>query len=158
ELDRVTSDRNQLDIVEAFGIVRFPGITEGGFDVKIGQFVTLEGAETIDPKGNFFYSHTYIFNFGIPFKHTGIMTIAHVNSVLDIYAGVTSGVNTTLGRGDNNGAFAFHGGFGLNFWDGALTILATTHIGPENPRGTPGVSNADYRYLNDVTITWKAND
>ncbi len=159
ELDRVTGKRGQLDIVEAFGIVHLPWLTEGGIDVKFGQFVTLEGAEVIDAKGNFFYSHSYIFNFGIPFKHTGFMTITHLNPMIDIYAGLTTGVNTTFGRGDNNGALAFHGGIGFNLFEGALTILATTHIGPENPRGTPGINvNSDLRYLNDITITWKATD
>lgn len=159
ELDRVTSKRGQLDIVEAFGIVHLPWLTEGGIDVKFGQFVTLEGAEVIDAKGNFFYSHSYIFNFGIPFKHTGFMTITHLNPMIDIYAGLTTGVNTTFGRGDNNGALAFHGGIGFNLFEGALTVLATTHIGPENPRGTVGINvNSDLRYLNDVTITWKATD
>jgi len=47
--------------------------------------------------------------------------------------------------------------------DGALTIVATTHIGPENPNVTPvilaGVDpNSALRYLNDVTVVWKATD
>src|SRR3984893_1531053 len=92
------------------------------------------GAEAIDPTGDYLYSHSYIFNFGIPFKHTGIMTVSHVDPMVDIYAGVDAGVNTTFGngQGDNNGGAAFHGGIGLNLLDGNLTILATTHIGPEN--------------------------
>ena len=44
-----------------------PWLFSGGIDIKAGQWVTLEGAETIDPTTNYFYSHTYIFNFGIPF-------------------------------------------------------------------------------------------
>jgi hypothetical protein len=35
--------------------------------------------------------------------------------------------------------------------DGNLTTTAFTHIGPENPG-----NNHDYRYLNDITATWKA--
>ncbi len=159
ELDRVTSDRHQLDIVEAYGVVHLPWLTEGGIDVKIGQFVTLEGAEVIYAPGNLLYSHSYIFNFGIPFKHTGALATVHLNPIVDLYVGVTTGVNTTFGRGDNNNAPAFHGGIGFNLWEGALTILATTHIGPENPRGTPGIDvNSALRYLNDVTITWKVHD
>ena len=100
---------------------------------------TLEGAEVISAPDNPLYTHSYIFNFGIPFKHTGIMTTTHVTPALDIYAGVDTGVNTTFGHrlddfrsGDNNKAAAFHGGIGLNnLFNGALTILATTHIGPE---------------------------
>jgi hypothetical protein len=98
------------------------------------------------------------------------MTTTHVNSWLDIYAGIDTGVNTTFGNsfncfncGDNNKGVAFHGGIGLNLFNGALTILATTHIGPENPNVSAvvlaGVNpNRDLRYLNDITITWKVND
>jgi hypothetical protein len=82
------------------------------------------------------------------------MTTTHVNPTLDIYTGVTTGVNTSLGSLDNNRAAAFHGAIGLNnLFGGAVTILASTHIGPETPN-----NNSALRYLNDVTITWKVND
>lgn len=159
ELDGITNRRNQFDIVEAYVNAHLPILTSRGFDIKAGQFVTLEGAEVIDATGNFFYSHSYIFNYGIPFKHTGILTTIHVDKILDVYAGITSGVNTTLGSGDNNGSPSFHGGVGLNLMRGALTIFATTSIGPEIPRGTPGVRpNRDLRYLNDITVIWKINN
>lgn len=159
ELTNVTTDRNQLDIVENYLNFHLPVLTKGGVDVKVGQYVTLEGAEVINSSGNFFYSHSYIFNFGTPLKHTGVLTTTHVNDTLDIYAGVDSGVNTSLGcgttaslaNGDNNCAAAFHGGFGLNLLKGDLTILATTHIGPETSQ-----NNNDLRYLHDVTAIYKA--
>jgi len=170
EFDQSISGRNQFDIVEAHALFHLPWLTAGGIDVKVGQYVTLEGAEVIYAPDNLLYTHSYIFNFGIPFKHTGVMTTTHVNPVLDIYLGIDTGVNTTFGNsfnnvnsGDNNRAVAFHGGIGLNLLNGALTILATTHIGPENPNVSAvvlaGVNpNRALRYLNDVTITWKAND
>jgi len=160
ELDRVGDSRVQLDIVEANLQAHLPVLTDGGIDIKAGQFVTLEGAEVIDPRGNFFYSHSYIFNFGVPLKHTGILTTTHVNPNLDVILGITSGVNTTLGGGDNNDRPAFHGGFALNnLFDGKVSALISTHIGPEIPEGTPGVDpNGDMRYLNDATITWKVSD
>jgi hypothetical protein len=116
--------------------------------LKLGKFVTLEGAETIDPRSNPFYSHTYIFNFGIPFTHLGALADWHATSHLDWYAGLTRGVNTSIY--DNNESVAFHGGIGLNLCNGNLTALATTHIGPETAN-----NNHDYRYLNDMTITVK---
>jgi hypothetical protein len=67
---------------------------------------------------------------------------------LDLYAGLTRGVNTSLE--DNNDSLAFHGGVGINLLEGKLAALATTHIGPETPD-----NNHDYRYLNDLTITLK---
>lgn len=147
-LDHTTNSIYQPDLVEAYLNYHFPVITEGGLDLKIGKFVTLEGAETIDPRTNVFYSHSYIFNYGIPFNHLGALFTLHTTKVLDLYGGVTRGVNTSIN--DNNDAVAFHGGFGLNFNDGALTIVAATHLGPETPH-----LNTGYRYLNCVTTTWK---
>ena len=169
EFDESINGRNQFDIVEAHALFHLPWFTSGGMDVKAGQYVTLEGAEVIYAPDNLLYTHSYIFNFGIPFKHTGVMTTTHLNSVVDIYAGVDTGVNTTFGNsfncldcGDNNKAAAFHGGIGLNLLDGKLTVLGTTHIGPENPNVSAvvlaGVNPSALRYLNDITAVWKVTD
>ena len=81
--------------------------------------------------------------------------------MLDLYAGVTRGTNTSLT--DNNHRPGFHGGIGLNLMDGKLAILATTHIGPENAlraeQFLPGLNaNSDLRYYNNVVATWKITD
>jgi hypothetical protein len=146
--DRTAHEILQPDLVEVYLNLHFPVMTEGGFDLKLGKFVTLEGAETIDPRANFFYSHTYIFNFGIPFNHTGALATFHASKLLDLYAGITRGVNASVD--DNNDSPAFDGGVGLNLLDGKLTALASTHIGPETPN-----DNRHNRYLNDLTITAK---
>ena len=88
--------RYQLDLVEASASVHFnlPG-TSGGLDVKMGAFVTPLGYELIDPATNAFYSHSYIFNYGLPFKHLGFLTTTHVTSLVDIYLGLDTGTNTT---------------------------------------------------------------
>jgi hypothetical protein len=156
ELDRATSDRNQFDILEADISLHLPFVTSGGIDAKIGQFPTPLGYEVIDPKGNPFYSHSYIFNYGLPFKQTGGYATLHATDVLDVWGGVDTGENTTFGTsGDQNGRAAFMGGFGLNMMDGNLTFLALTHIGPENPRPIPAKYN---RYENDAYLTYKASD
>jgi Putative beta-barrel porin-2, OmpL-like. bbp2 len=141
----------QPDLVEGYLNLHFPIIREGGLDLKLGKFVTLEGVETIDPRGNFFYSHTYIFNVGIPFNHTGALATFHATKWLDLYSGITRGVNTSIE--DNNDSVSFHGGIGLNLLEGKLTILATTSIGPETPN-----NNHDQRYFNDIAITAKITD
>ena len=141
----------QPDLVEAYLNLHFPIITEGGLDLKLGKFVTLEGAETIDPHTNFFYSHTYIFNFGIPFNHTGALATWHATSHLNLVAGLTRGVNTSID--DNNDSVAFDGGIGLDLNESKLVISAATHIGPETPN-----NNHDQRYLNCITTTWKITD
>ncbi|ATQ68626.1 hypothetical protein CQW49_12585 [Methylosinus trichosporium OB3b] len=177
QFDYLMHDRTQFTILEAHGLVHLPILTEGGVDVKFGQFVTYNGFEVIPAKDNLFYTHSYNFNFG-PFKHTGVMTVTHATEWLDIYAGVTSGLNTSLGwAGDNNNSASAYGGFGLNLLDGELTILGFSHSGPENPRqldpnyvgwpwGTVGGipaqcacnPNNTWRYYNNLTTTWKPTE
>jgi Putative beta-barrel porin-2, OmpL-like. bbp2 len=161
EADRWTTQRVQYDLVEADVTFHLPVVTAGGAELKIGQFPTLLGAETIDPRTNYFYSHSYIFNFGLPLKDTGAMLVTHVNPLIDIYTGVITGVNTAIGYpgGDNNGAIAFEGGVGFNVSD-ALTILASTNIGPEDSCGVPGAlysCNSTERVYGDLVATWKVN-
>jgi Putative beta-barrel porin-2, OmpL-like. bbp2 len=164
ELNRVIPDqRNQFDVVEANVLAHLPWLTDGGIDLKVGQYPTPLGYETIDPSTNPFYSHSYIFQFGLPFKHTGALATTHVNDVLDIYSGIDTGTNTTFGiLGENNSAIGGIGGFNLTFMDGKLTILALSHFGPEQATRvlSPQGVNADgqWRFYNDVLITWKATD
>jgi Putative beta-barrel porin-2, OmpL-like. bbp2 len=147
-LDNTLNERIEPDVVEAYLALHFPIFSTGGVDLKLGKFVTLEGNETIDPRSNFFYSHTYLFNFGIPFNHTGALAIWHTTPQLDLYGGVTRGLNTSIG--DNNDSLAFHGGVGLTLLDGNFTLFATTHVGPETRN-----NNHDNRYVNDLTFTAK---
>lgn len=155
---------NQFDVFEADVQLHLPFPTAGGMDVKIGMFPTPLGYEGLDPSGNPFYSHSYIFNFGLPFKHTGILTTSHITPLLDVYLGIDTGVNTTFGSGtgDDNGEPGGIVGFGLNMMGGNLTLVALSHMGPENavnalsPLGYN--ANSYMRYLNDVVLTWKVND
>ena len=113
ELWKVTDARNQLDIVEANLQAHLPWLTAGGIDLKVGQFSTPIGYEVIDASLNPFYSHSYIFNFGIPFKQTGGYAVWHASGLIDLYGGVDTGEQTTIGPyGDNNGAVAGMGGIG----------------------------------------------
>jgi hypothetical protein len=141
----------QPDIPEAYFSLHFPVISQGGLDLKLGKFATPVGFETIDPRSNPFYSHSYIFNFGVPFNHTGALFTLHATSWLDLLGGIDRGVNTSLD--DNNDALGFIAGFGLNLHDGKVLLNAATHIGPETPD-----NNHDLRYLSDIYVTWKITD
>ena len=154
--------RNQIDIVEVSGSIHFPGIGEGGLDLKAGMYVTPLGYELIDPATNAFYSHSYIFNYGLPFKHTGFILTEHLTSVVDLYLGLDTGTNTTFGpNGETNSSLGGIVGFGLNLMEGNLTILALSHIGAEQASRalSPVYSASKYlRSYNDVVVTWKVND
>jgi hypothetical protein len=147
-LSFVTDQRVQPDFPELYASLHVPLFLGATVDFKFGKYVDPMSAETIDPRSNAFYSHSYIFNFGVPFTDLGFLSITHVNSILDVYAGLNRGVNIAFR--DNNSALAFEGGLGLNLLGGNLTTVAMTHIGPENPR-----DNTNLRFLNDITTTWK---
>jgi hypothetical protein len=157
-LDNFTDDAVQPDLVEAHVLMHLPILTEGGVDIKAGHFVTLHGAEVIYALGNPLYSHSYIFNFGIPFKHTGVLAITHLTDWLDVHSGLVSGINT--GFDDNNDAWSFHGGLGMKFNDDRVVMMHSLHIGPENDDFfaivPPNVNaNGDLRVIYDGVITVK---
>lgn len=163
EFNRITNSRETFDITEAHVDAHLPYFTAAGMEVHAGVLPTLEGIEVMDPTGNFFYSHSYLYNFGIPLKYTGLMTETHLTPMIDLYLGVDTGVNTFLGGGGgaNDNKPHFHGGIGLNFK--TVTVLATTQIGPED--FNPGVINPFHptginknRYLSDIAVTWKISD
>ena len=81
-----------------------------------------------------------------------------MTSVLDLYLGIDTGTNVTIFDGDDNRRPGGIAGFGLNLLDGKLTLLALTHIGPENSKRNTPFANSAMRYYNDVTITYKATD
>ena len=155
--DQLIHDRNQIDVPEASISVRFHNVFANGLTIKAGIYPTPLGVEMIDPKTNAFYSHSYIFNYGLPFKHTGVLATAHVSDFLDIYGGIDSGTNTAVGygTGDNNNQPAGIAGIGLNMDGGKLVFLALTHMGPEDSKRNSPFANSAIRYYNDISLVWK---
>jgi len=158
--DQLIHDRNQLDVVEANVTMRIPSLFKNGLDLKAGIFPTPLGVELIDPRNNAFYSHSYIFNYGLPYKHTGALATAHVSDLVDLYLGIDTGTNTFVayGAGDNDNRPGGTAGIGLNFMAGKLTVLALTHIGPENSKRNTPFANDAIRYFNDLAVVYKATD
>ncbi len=166
QFDHAIDSSYQIALYDAYGSAHVPGAGEGGMDVTLGQFGSPLGFEQTDPTastGYTFYSHSYISNFGVPSQHTGFLTTTHVSAVVDLYFGLDTGANAWLGGsgGGLNNDTVLHGigGFGLNLPGNNPTILALTHIGPENPKRIFGpAANSALRYMNDFVLTWKADD
>lgn len=179
----MANDRNQIGVTQAFVAGHLPWFTKGGVDVKVGLFTSPQGYETLDPSTSPFYSHSYTYNYAVTFNHLGILTTTHINDTLDFYLGVDTGNQTTFGssgvqvgtavvhdNGDPNGQPAGFVGFGLNgLLNNKLTVLALSHIGPEQAPGAvdafgvpafgdPYGYKTDLRYYNDVVFTYKIND
>lgn len=157
-LDEYSNDYFQFDLVEAYANVHLPYLTKGGIDLKGGIFVTLQGYEVIYAPGNPFYSHSYLFNYAIPLKHTGGMMTIHATDQIDLCLGGVTGINTF---GDNNDNPSLHSGISWKSKNEKAFVFASFHYGPENDSkyskaAFGGVdANSDCRYIADVVVTLK---
>jgi hypothetical protein len=62
-----------------------------GLDIKIGHFYTILGYESVRAPENFFYSHSYTFQYGKPITHTGVLADWAFGSKLNFQFGWTRG-------------------------------------------------------------------
>ncbi len=60
-----------FDLTEAY--INYVAPIGKGLKFQFGKFVTMHGAEVIEAKDNMNYSRGLLFNFAIPFTHTGLM-------------------------------------------------------------------------------------
>jgi hypothetical protein len=79
-----------------------------GVSVKMGHFYAPVGYETIAAPDNFFYSHSYAFQYGEPFTFTGLLASTKFGNYT-IKAGLNRGWDNW--ESDNN-ALGFNGGIG----------------------------------------------
>jgi hypothetical protein len=60
-----------FDLTEAY--INYVAPVGNGLKFQLGKFVTMHGAEVIEAKDNMNYSRGLLFNYAIPFTHTGLM-------------------------------------------------------------------------------------
>ncbi|HEY1926575.1 MAG TPA: outer membrane beta-barrel protein, partial [Caulobacteraceae bacterium] len=155
-IDQTSMGRNQFDLVQG-NLQAFVPLTHSvGVEAKAGIFVTPMGFERLDPRENFFYSNSYIFNFGLPWKATGVLTTTHLGRDVDVYLGYDTGANAWLGPrgGYDDGRPHVLGGVAARL--GEATIKAFTHFGPEDtPLALPpGVNPYNkLRFYNDLMVS-----
>lgn len=77
-----------------------------GLSVKMGHFYSILGYESIAAPENFFYSHSYSFQYATPLTFTGLLAQTKLGA-FDILAGMTRGDNNWE---DNNNDMGFTGG------------------------------------------------
>jgi len=92
------------DLLQAYAQMWFKTGSESGLEVTSGKFVTTHGLEVIDAVGNPLYSHSYLFDFAIPFTHTGVKANYVFNSQFSAYLAVVEGWETF---NDNNNAHSY---------------------------------------------------
>jgi hypothetical protein len=137
----------QFDIPQAYVDVNLP--IGNGLQVRVGKFVTLMGYEAIDPRGNPFYSHSYIFN-AEPFTQTGILGSYQVNDQLGLKLGISRGWD--MATEDNNGSIDVLGQVSYQVSKQVNFVFNYT-VGPENAN-----DSGHYRVALDPIVYWQATD
>ena len=140
--------KNQLDLTQLYIDAAIP--VGNGLLLRVGKFVTLMGAEVINPEGNALYSHSFMFGFAIPFTQTGILGSYNLNDQWSITAGITRGWDQAFD--DNNDDIDF---LGEVKWaaNKDTTAILNVSIGPQRAN-----NNDDYRYLLDLVVTTNISD
>jgi hypothetical protein len=143
---------DSFDVTEAF--MSYNAAVGKGLKFDFGKFVTMHGAEVIEAKDNPNYSRSFLFNYAIPFTHTGLrMTYAFTDSFSTGLYIVNGWDNTT----DNNKAKTY--GASVTFAPAeAFTLIVNGMTGPEQDQTfvpAAGSVGSNRRSLVDVVATIK---
>lgn len=77
---------DSFDITQGF--IQYAG---GPWTIIGGKFVTLAGAEVIDPTAGTNYSRSILFGYAIPFTHTGVRATYAANDQTSLIVGINNG-------------------------------------------------------------------
>ena len=92
-------DQNNVYIENAYGELRLG--YGNGIDLYFGRFVTLIGVEVIESKDNWLPTKGYLFNFGMPFAHTGIRAEYAWDDKFVTSVGVNNGADLNINNSMN---------------------------------------------------------
>lgn len=148
------SATDEFDLQQAFVEVLvptsnvFPGLND--IDLKVGKFVTMNGAEVIESKDNWNTSRSLLFGYAIPFTHTGVRGTYTFNNGWDAAVGVVNGWDIT---DDTNNAKTIETHFGFNAielpGDSSVTVALQGYFGPE-----AAGDDSSWRRLFDVVVIY----
>lgn len=117
-----------------------------GIKLRFGKFVTYHGAEVIEAIDNPNYSRSLLFNYAIPFTHTGLMIGYPISNTISANIHIVNGWDNVE---DNNKSKTF----GLNFGytpNESYSFLFNLMYGPEQNSNT-----SNNRFLFDWVSTLK---
>lgn len=137
------------------GFLTFTIPIGAGLQIKTGKFVTLMGTEVIPAPGSYNpnISRSFLFNFGIPLTHTGLLLSYPFAQWLTVMGGPVTGWDDPH---DNNTSPSFHGGFNFTPAD-AFSLATSIMYGPEqrnhDNRQRFTISNvATIKVISDLTF------
>jgi hypothetical protein len=139
-------DPNEVaDLTEAY--VNYVAPLGSGIKLQFGKFVTYHGAEVIEAKDDFNYSRSFLFNYAIPFTHTGLMAGYTFSKALSANIYVVNGWDVF---NDNNKGKTFGTGFLVTPIE-PFSMTFGFMYGPEQSH-----NSTHYRFLSDWVGTFKA--
>jgi hypothetical protein len=103
-----------------------------GLSVKMGHFYSILGYESVMAPENFFYSHSYVKQYGEPFTHTGLLATYHYSPCLKIEGGFTRGWDNWE---DPNDSLGFLGGFTWTSMNKKTSVALNLTTSAEDPNG-----------------------
>jgi hypothetical protein len=137
------SATDEIELQQAYITARAP--IGAGIDFKVGKFVTLLGAEVIESPANWNFSRSYMFNYSIPFTHTGVLASYPLGEFGSATLGVVNGWERV---DDNNKAKTILGNITLTPFE-SLSLSSNLVTGAEQA----GDSN-DKRTVISNIVTW----
>lgn len=116
------------DLSQLYGEVHLPILTPGGLDVKGGLWYTLAGYEQVPAIARPLLSVPYMFNYGQPFRHVGVVTTLHLTPRLNLFNGAINGWDRWISE---SYIFGYIGGFAWTSRDTKTNIAFTCVWGPD---------------------------
>jgi hypothetical protein len=114
-----------FDLTEAY--VEYAAPLGSGLKLRFGKLATYHGAEVIEAKDNYNYSRSFLFNYAVPFTHTGFMAQYAFSKVFSSTLYLVNGWDVT---NDNNNGKSVGVSFGLTPTD-LLSFTFNFMYGPE---------------------------
>ncbi len=127
-----------FDLTEAY--VDYVAPIGSGLTLQFGKFVTFTGEEVIEASGNYNYSRSFLFNYAIPFTHTGLLAGYAFSNAVSANVYVLNGWDN---EADNNNGKTF--GTSITLAPaGNITTVWNILYGPEENN-----NDSDNRFLFD---------
>ncbi|MBI5633277.1 MAG: porin [Nitrospirae bacterium] len=138
------SKSDAFDLTEAY--IDYLAPVGKGLKLRFGKYVTYFGAEVIEAKDNPNYSRSLLFNYAIPFTHTGLMASYSFTDQLSANLHIVNGWDNTS---DNNKGKTVGLSVGYAPME-QLSMYFNTCYGPEQLD-----NNSNNRFLFDWVATIK---
>ncbi len=136
---------DEVDLTEAY--VDYLAPLGNGLKLRFGKFVTYNGAEVIEARDNFNYSRSFLFNYAIPFTHTGFMAGYTFSKAFTLNLYLVNGWDVT---NDNNNGKTVGASFVITPID-PLSLTFNFTYGPEQNN-----NSSHNRFLFDWIGSFKA--